>query len=115
MTPPRDGDRSAPRLALAQNEAADVLRISENEVRDGLRRRALRGIRSGRQLCVDADEFARQIAGDELALLVLRRVMGGRLEMPRFGFSGRLHFCCSRSSCPGQAALDVVLRRGAGP
>jgi hypothetical protein len=81
--PTRDGDRGAPRLALAQHEAAYVLRISENEVRNRLRRGALRGTRSGRQLCVDADELARQIAGDELALLVLRRVMAGRLEVPR--------------------------------
>jgi len=80
----RDVDRDLrPRLALEQHEAAYVLRTSENDVRNRLRRGALRGTRTGRRLCVDADDVARQLAGDELALLVLRRLMEGRLTAPR--------------------------------
>lgn len=72
-----------PRLALEQHEAAYVLRISENDVRNRLRRGALKSTRIGQRMCVDADDVADQIADDELALLILRRLMEGRLDAPR--------------------------------
>ena len=75
--------RAALRLALEQHEAAYVLRISENDVRNRLRRGALKGTRLGQRMCVDADDVAVRIAGDDLALLILRRLMDGRLTAPR--------------------------------
>ena len=83
MTGRRETPGVGPRLALEQYEAAYVLRTSENDVRNRLRRGALRGTRTGRRLCVDADDVARQIADDDLALLILRHVMDGRLTVPR--------------------------------
>lgn len=79
----RADDHVTPRLALEQHEAAYVLRISENDVRNRLRRGELTSTRTGRRTCVDADDVARKIAGDDLALLILRRVMEGRLTVPR--------------------------------
>lgn len=70
-------------LGLEQYEAAYVLRTSENDIRNRLRRGDLSGTRTGRRLCVDAEDVARRIAGDELAVLVLRRLMEGRVAAPR--------------------------------
>ena len=74
---------SKPRLVLEQHEAAYVLRISENDVRNRLRRGALKGTPLGQRMCVDADDVVRRIADDDLALLILRRLMEGRLTAPR--------------------------------
>jgi hypothetical protein len=75
--------RTALRLALEQHEAAYVLRISENDVRSRLRRGALKGTRLGQRMCVDADDVATRLGDDDLALLILRRLMEGRLTAPR--------------------------------
>ena len=74
---------SKPRLVLEQFEAAYVLRISENDVPSRLRRGALKGRRLGQRMCVNAADVARRIADDDLALLILRRLMEGRLTTPR--------------------------------
>jgi len=83
ITNSHDAPCTVRRLALEQYEAAYVLRTSENDVRNRLRRGELNGTRTGRRTCVAADDVARKIAGDELALLILPRVMEGRLTVPR--------------------------------
>ena len=85
MTYSHDAPCTGRRLALEQYEAAYVLRISENDVRNRLRRTVLKSTRIGQRMCVDADDVARQIADDDLALLVLQRLMEGRLTAPRNG------------------------------
>jgi excisionase family DNA binding protein len=69
--------------SLQAHEAAFVLRCSEREVRNMLRRGALPAAWVGRLRRVDVVELAERLAGDELALQALGLIAEGRLRVPR--------------------------------
>ena len=76
-----------PRVLLRPFEAAYVLQISLTEVRNRLRRRCheprLVPIHAGNRVFVSADELAKRVRDDRLALEVLAAILDGRLTIPK--------------------------------
>lgn len=85
MPPVRIGRRHVELLHghLHPREVAFVLRRSEREVRNMLRRGALPIAWAGRRRRVDVEDLAERIAGDELALQALGLLAEGRLRLSR--------------------------------
>jgi hypothetical protein len=71
------------RAVLRVYEVAFVVRRSEQEIRNMLRRVAFRPAGGGRTRCVDPREVAELVAEDQLALAVLAAIVEGRLEAPK--------------------------------
>src|SRR4051812_44952533 len=68
---------------LHPHEAAFVLRCSERDVRNMLRRGALPIVWAGRRRRIDVVELAERLGDDELALQALGLLAEGRLCLPR--------------------------------